>query len=240
MNAIDLHGGNILFRSPNLDRLPLNELRRRLRSPYTLPVAREDGGPLGLEFPQYIMMPVSLGRLSMEPFEEGVIISDLGEAFLSYEEAPKSLNTPLHCLAPETLFPPYKLGPAVDIWSLGCIIYEILGHPIHLFNGFDAEEELPVEMVSSAFLGSFPKSGGIGGSTSVNISLKMAPSNPRATRLTRVSVAPFRSASKSCAQTVGGKNEMRTSPRRRSRAWRRCLEECSPLIRRRGSQRVKF
>ena len=80
-------------------------------------------------------------------------ISDFGEA--SYvDDPPKTLNTPMLLRPPEAFFNE-RLGPQVDIWTLGCILYEILGER-PLFEAFIPNvDDTLAEMVST--LGKLPR-----------------------------------------------------------------------------------
>ena len=55
----------------------------------------------------------------------GLRTSDFGTSFVG--ERPPTLNTPTGLLPPEAFFPRETIGPSVDIWMLGCILYDILG-----------------------------------------------------------------------------------------------------------------
>ena len=82
-----------------------------------------------------------------------VVVSDFGEAFFQGGE-PKELRTPILLLPPEAFFHE-PLGPAVDLWTLGCTLYEILGER-PLFEGFMPDQDhVLAEMVST--LGHLPK-----------------------------------------------------------------------------------
>ena len=90
---------------------------------------------------------------SEEVVDARVIIFDFGEAFLR-REAPKVLHTPVLLLPPETFFHE-QLGPAIDVWTLGATLYEILGER-PLFEGFMPDQDHVIaEMVST--LGDLPK-----------------------------------------------------------------------------------
>ncbi|KAJ9658387.1 hypothetical protein H2201_007827 [Coniosporium apollinis] len=83
-----------------------------------------------------------------------VIISDFGEAFYNTEEEHTTLRTPITLLPPEFFFHE-RLGPAVDVWTLGCTLYEILGER-PLFEGFmPDQDDIIAEMIST--LGDLPK-----------------------------------------------------------------------------------
>jgi serine/threonine protein kinase len=90
---------------------------------------------------------------SEEIVDARVIISDFGEAFFQDEER-KELHTPILLLPPEIFFREH-LGPAIDVWTLGCSLYEILGER-PLFEGFMPDQDHVIaEMVST--LGHLPK-----------------------------------------------------------------------------------
>ena len=71
-----------------------------------------------------------------------VKVSDFGEAFCDKEDR-QNLHTPILLLPPELFFHE-RLGPAINVWTLGCSLYEILGER-HLFEGFmpDQTTSLP-------------------------------------------------------------------------------------------------
>lgn len=90
---------------------------------------------------------------SEEIVDARVMISDFGEAFFEGEER-KTLHTPILLLPPEIFFHE-QLGPAVDVWTLGCTLYGVLGER-PLFEGFVPDQDHVVaEMVST--LGHLPK-----------------------------------------------------------------------------------
>jgi serine/threonine protein kinase len=80
-------------------------------------------------------------------------ISDFGEAFFDKEER-QTLHTPILLLPPELFFHK-RLGPTIDVWTLGCTLYEILGER-HLFEGFMPDQDHVIaEMIST--LGMLPR-----------------------------------------------------------------------------------
>jgi serine/threonine-protein kinase SRPK3 len=59
----------------------------------------------------------------MEHLSSNVLITDFGEAFFK-DNVPKGLGTPASFSAPELCFG-YQPSCAVDLWALGCLIFEI-------------------------------------------------------------------------------------------------------------------
>jgi serine/threonine-protein kinase SRPK3 len=76
-----------------------------------------------------------------------VIISDFGEAFFQDEERKES-HAPILLLPPEVFFHG-QLGPTIDVWTLGCTLYETLGE-YPLLEGFRPDQDhVSAEMVST-------------------------------------------------------------------------------------------
>ncbi|PYI00006.1 kinase-like protein [Aspergillus ellipticus CBS 707.79] len=124
-----------------------------LEEPQKLPVERLDRIPIGPEVPRYCVPPAMIFRSSEEVLDAQVIISDFGEAFFQNQER-KDLHTPILLLPPEIFFHE-RLGRAVDVWTLGCTLYEVLGER-PLFEGFVPDEDHVIaEMIST--LGHLPK-----------------------------------------------------------------------------------
>lgn len=82
-----------------------------------------------------------------------IIISDFGESFIESDTSRTELHTPVLLLPPEHIFKE-PLTQAVDVWTLGCTLHEILGDGT-LFEGFVPDEDHVVaEMIST--LGHIP------------------------------------------------------------------------------------
>lgn len=82
-----------------------------------------DGSPAPPWAPTHVVAPANYRGLSVEQLSTNVRIIDYGQAFLA-TDPPKYLGTPASFYASELNFghPP---SYAVDIWALGCLIYEI-------------------------------------------------------------------------------------------------------------------
>jgi serine/threonine-protein kinase SRPK3 len=116
-------------------------------------VERLDGNPNGPEVLEYCVPPALIFESSEEIAESQIIISDFGEAFFQNEKR-KELHAPILLLPPEVFFGDHA-GPVVDIWTLGCTLYEIVGER-PLFEGFMPDRDhVLAEMVST--LGHLPK-----------------------------------------------------------------------------------
>jgi serine/threonine protein kinase len=144
----DLHSGNILFRLQDLKGCSIEDIYRRFGEPLKLPVQRFDGQPPGREAPKYCVPPAKTFQACGDVGDDvEIVIADFGQAFLP-DQPPKQLHTPVLLLPPESIFHE-QLGPAVDVWTVGCTLYHILGGR-HLFEGFMPDEDHVVaEMIST-------------------------------------------------------------------------------------------
>ncbi|PYH92296.1 protein kinase [Aspergillus ellipticus CBS 707.79] len=149
----DLHLNNILFASSSLDTMTIEELYQRVGVPQRLPVQRLDQAPNGPEVPQYSVPPAIIAKSSEHILDARILISDFGESF-TLNDKHEDLHTPILLLPPESVFHE-KLGQAIDVWILGCTLYEILGER-PLFEGFIPDEDHVIaEMIST--LGNIPQ-----------------------------------------------------------------------------------
>lgn len=125
--------------------------------PRKLLMERNDGQELGPEVPEYCVLPAFVGKPCGEIVEADaqIIISDFGQAFFKDQHSKKELRTPLPMLPPEFIFGEQPIGPAVDVWSLGLTLYDLLGCR-RLFEAFIADEDdVIAEMISAR--GPLPK-----------------------------------------------------------------------------------
>lgn len=123
--------GNILLQLPSLDCLSVKQLYDKFDSPDPEPVVRVDKEPpTSPNIPANIYSPVWLGKLAHEILqpEAKILLADFGTAFCPAQESKFESYTPLQVRPPEVRFEPTKpLSYASDIWSLGCMIWAILG-----------------------------------------------------------------------------------------------------------------
>ena len=130
----------------------MDQVYAKYGEPIKVPNRRIDNDALGPEVPSYSIFPIDMIVPADHIKSHNIQISDFGAASL-IENPPTTLNIPVLLRPPEAFFDE-KLGPQVDIWTLGCILYEILGeHP--LFEAFIPNmDDTLAEMVST--LGKLP------------------------------------------------------------------------------------
>ncbi|KAL1851048.1 hypothetical protein VTK73DRAFT_9549 [Phialemonium thermophilum] len=123
--------GNILVPSPKLDGLSTQQLYDEYGPPEPEPVVRVDKQPLtSPSVPSHVYSPIWLGKPSDEILlaEAKILLADFGTAFCPAEESRYESFTPLQIRPPEVRFEPTEpLSFASDVWSLGCVIWAILG-----------------------------------------------------------------------------------------------------------------
>ncbi|KAI9679435.1 MAG: hypothetical protein M1817_005457 [Caeruleum heppii] len=123
----DLHTRNLAFTIPFVDSLREEDFLQKLGKPETGLVRRKDGKPLERGMPEYLVRPTCYPAdisVSVHPIK----IVDFGESFLS-NEVPGTPHTPLPVRAPEIIFED-KLDHRVDLWSMGCMLFElVVGQP---------------------------------------------------------------------------------------------------------------
>lgn len=142
----DFRPSNILVKLNNLNQLAEHELLSLLGHPERAYVRTESGEDLPASSPQYLTLPADTSRLGDKYLTEKICSIDLGETF--------SILTPLEDLGmPENYLPPEVLleqenavGPACDIWALGCTLFEIR-QQIPLFYMIYDIDELLADMV---------------------------------------------------------------------------------------------
>ncbi|KAG8624535.1 hypothetical protein KVT40_007602 [Elsinoe batatas] len=121
----DVQPGNILFPIQELDSLPEDELRQDEGQHHsTFELKRLDGledhwAPKKLFVKQNLTKYAQLGR------DLSVKLSDLGSAFWS-DQPPKETVTPIGLRAPELILGHHPITTGIDVWAIGCLIYEFL------------------------------------------------------------------------------------------------------------------
>lgn len=149
----DLHLGNLLLQLPaSLNSLSIQQLYAQYGEPEKEPVVRLDTQAASTDpgVPSYAVPSVWLGIPSHEISlgEAKLMLSDFGVAFRLDDKSRFKSYTPLVLRPPEAFFEPATpLTFASDIWSLGCVIFELLAHR-SLIDGFLApQDEITAQQV---------------------------------------------------------------------------------------------
>lgn len=144
----DIHPGNIFFRLPRgIDDLTPDEIYRRYGEPELEIVTRTDG---------HLVVPIWMGKASedVEMPEAEVLLGDFGESFIPSSTDRLYSNSPPSFRPPETRFPPTLLGFPADIWSLACLVWEVLGQRPLFESWMATDDEVLADQVD--LLGKLP------------------------------------------------------------------------------------
>ncbi|KAF8073768.1 kinase domain-containing protein [Lyophyllum atratum] len=147
----DFHYNNLLFTIPGFHSWSIEDVCWHFGHPEREPVKRVDGQALTPAAPHYLVTTPNSRRLDDLVLNENchIKITDFGESFhISDREKPTSLGTPISLAAPEIIFGDI-IGPPVDVSSLACTIYEVLGDHELLESFFSERDEILIEMVSA-------------------------------------------------------------------------------------------
>lgn len=153
--GLDFRPSNILVKLTNLDHLTESQLLSLLIPPEKVQVQTESGKDVPASSPKYLVPPVDLSRLGNDYLTDNICVIDFGESFL-ISSPPESLGIPENYLPPEVLLDEDNaIGPACDLWALGCTLFEIR-QQIPLFYMIFDRDELLAETVR--FFGKLPMS----------------------------------------------------------------------------------
>ncbi|WAO90915.1 Protein kinase domain-containing protein [Fusarium falciforme] len=141
----DLHLDNVLLRLPErIRRLSPDQLHKKHSQPETVPVTRLDGAPLDENAPHHAVLPIWLGQKSEEVTlaDARILLGDFGESYKPSNEKRQYCNAPIRYRAPEAQFPDacQPLSFSSDIWSLGCLIWGVMGQR-PLFDAWTLSED---------------------------------------------------------------------------------------------------
>ena len=171
---LDVHFRNILVKAPpNLNSLSIDEFYREYGAPDLTPIEHRDGKALPINIPPMAVTPICIGRKTAEQFtlaDAKILLTDFGEAFAPtyHPRQAKDSHIPLGMRPPKARFEP--LGPlsyAADIWSLGLLIWQILGLKPLFTTEFPDLDELISQFVDVLRPGSDGIAGGINGMAAI-------------------------------------------------------------------------
>lgn len=136
----------MLLALKSMDNLTEEEVYEQFGRPNTVKLVRaDDDSSSDDSAPRYVVEPA--GMLDTKYLKHEVLLVDFGEAFLS-EQPPKHEDIGIPCMyrAPETMFES-KLSLSSEIWSLGCILFEIrAGNPLFA-SIMGGQDEIILQMV---------------------------------------------------------------------------------------------
>ncbi|KAI7761201.1 hypothetical protein LZL87_002016 [Fusarium oxysporum] len=129
----DIHLRNVLLQLPGfeIDKLSIQQVYEKYYKPEAYPVTRNDGQPVAsASVPKNVYTPNWLGKPSDEVLlpEAKLWLADFGTAFKPSQETRLMSYTHLQNRPPEAKFDPTQpLMFSSDIWSLGLMVWEVMG-----------------------------------------------------------------------------------------------------------------
>jgi serine/threonine protein kinase len=152
----DLHLHNFLLRVPNLDNLSISEIYERYGKPSKIPIRRVEGKPSTPYASLHITYPVAWNMPVNELTDPKIIVADYGTSLVVSQTPSLTLYTPALYAPPENFFKdPITIPTAADVWTLGVILYDVLGER-PLFETFVWDlDDIVAEMVNT--LGRLPE-----------------------------------------------------------------------------------
>ncbi|KAJ0312468.1 hypothetical protein COL516b_001552 [Colletotrichum fioriniae] len=115
----DLQSGNILFALRDLTHFERQVLKQAEDSTNIDHLQRIDGKP-DKWAPKYLAVSEPLSEFALTGQDEVTKLSDLGG-----DDPPRSVVTPVSLRAPEAILDE-AFGTGIDIWSFGCLTYELI------------------------------------------------------------------------------------------------------------------
>ncbi|KAK8238670.1 kinase-like protein, partial [Phyllosticta capitalensis] len=121
----DLHAGNLSCVMPPLDHLDEHEFCEKFGEIDTYNMKRKDGKPIGPGVPRYLVLPGAFPKFFFPVSNDiNVKIVDFGESFLK-GKAPETVDT-TQCLKPPEVMFGDPLDHRLDMWSMGCLLFELV------------------------------------------------------------------------------------------------------------------
>ncbi|KAI0104252.1 kinase-like domain-containing protein [Nemania sp. FL0031] len=134
----DIHMGNILLRLPPSAGAGAWSASD---SPQIGNVSKKDGSPLEEGVPKYLVEPLEYDITALDLDSGDVQLVDFGSAFF-ISSPPMTIYTPLSLHPPELVLK-RPLTQAVDIWNLGCTLYQLAVGRTPFEAWFDNRELIP-------------------------------------------------------------------------------------------------
>ncbi|KAF2219032.1 serine/threonine-protein kinase SRPK3 [Elsinoe ampelina] len=121
----DVQPGNILFPVENIDFLSERDLGQNEDRPLSTHKLKRIDGLEDRWAPAKLFVRQELRDfVRLEP-DFSAKLSDLGSAFFS-DDPPKKVVTPVALRAPEVILGNTRVGKGIDIWAVGCLLYEFV------------------------------------------------------------------------------------------------------------------
>ncbi|RVD84802.1 uncharacterized protein DFL_006525 [Arthrobotrys flagrans] len=174
----DLHTGNVFFRLRDVNSLAKDDFEKRYPEQQKVTLERLDGSKVDSHAPRYIVLNQPCQEKDNEqdigewyrdpihclgkPYEVDIRIGDLGSAFIA-TAPPQSFCTPFGLQAPEQALGLTSIDAKIDIWTFGCMIFQLLfGYspvPVDPISGQKSPDEEQQDIVLGLvyLLGSIPE-----------------------------------------------------------------------------------
>ncbi|KAF2157318.1 kinase-like protein [Myriangium duriaei CBS 260.36] len=139
----DVHLHNIVLGIPSLPTASEADLATLLGNPVTAPIRPDPNNTP--EVPRYIVKPTSFSSRSYLSLSE-IKLVDFGASF-SHRLGPGSLLNPPIVRPPEAIFGNDPLDKQVDLWSMGCTLFELICGQTPFESGLGTTESIARQMV---------------------------------------------------------------------------------------------
>ncbi|KAB8670375.1 hypothetical protein FH972_026288 [Carpinus fangiana] len=160
VHARDLHLGNVLLRSRHkLDELSDEDIYSQFGAPELEEIVRTDGKPLPLGVPKHSVSMIWMGKSYKDVAlaDARISLADFGASFAPSQEARYYSQAPRVVRPPEVRFEPTNpVSYSADIWTLGCVFWDMLAWSSPFNNFFGDEDETTFQQVDT--LGPLPVS----------------------------------------------------------------------------------